>query len=175
MSINLNDEKYPDRIIGTYKEGTKAKLVAQQLNLECGFSNEQLKLIHPKDTHFEEKVEPDTNGVGRTLLKSHLILGVLGVVFGLLMASLLIVVGPVFTTSNPMMSLFSMGMIGGFLGLFAAGVISLRPDHDYIIEGTRGATEQHQWSVVVHTKNHSETQKAKSLMQGSALKLSESL
>ena len=175
MNLNVIDEQYPGKVVGVYNREASAKKMAEQLISEGGFLTEQLSVVRPDDGNFAGKLEPDSKGIGRTLLKSHLILGSAGLVVGLLVASLLIIIGSPFAASSPVMMLSSAAILGTFLGLLVAGAISLRPDHDGPINSARHASHHHQWSVVVQTKDHEQIEQARKLMQPSAVKLSESL
>ncbi|WP_340676559.1 hypothetical protein [Paraglaciecola sp.] len=77
-------------------------------------------MVPPNDTHFAEKIEPDDKGIGRTLLRSHIIFGCLGLGLGLglglILATILTLFGPALTTSSPVLVFISLTSLGIFIG-----------------------------------------------------------
>ena len=110
----------------------------------------QIRVVQPHDPNMGSKAEPENKGIARTLVKSHTVLGIGGLVFGLLLAALLVTMGPAMTRESPMFTFIALGFLFTFLGLILAGVISLRPDHDNMIATTRTATEAGYWTVIAH-------------------------
>jgi hypothetical protein len=174
MEINVIDEHYPGKVVGIHNEESCANKLSEKLIKEGGFLVEHISIVSPEDTDFEHKLEPDSKGIGQTVLRSHLILGFGCSVVGLIIAGVLITIGPAFATSSPVMMLSAAAILGAFIGLLIAGAISIRPDHEQPINSARHATHHHQWSVVVQTKDHHQIEKAKKIMQPLAIKLSES-
>lgn len=174
MNLKVNDEKHPGKVAGVYAQESGAQQAIHLLRNEGGFSAEEVNLVPPDDTNFDEKIEPDDKGIGRTLLGSHIILGGCGLAVGLILAAILSVYGPVLTTSSPTMVFIGLATLGTFFGLLVAGLVSLRPDHDGLINDTRHATNNQQWTVIVQTKDDEQQKQAKQLMQGSAVSVSHS-
>ena len=173
MNINVMGESHPGKVAGVYAESLSAKQAIKLLCNKGGFKLHEINLVPPNDAHFAEKVEPDDKGIGRTLLASHLVFGSIGLVLGLMFATILTLFGPALTTSSPLMVFIALAPMGAFIGLLVAGIMSLRPDHDGLIKQTRHATNHQQWTVVVQTKGHEQKERAKRLMQGSALSISD--
>lgn len=173
MKLNVIDEKHPGKVAGVYGRELSAKQAIKLLRSEGGFSAQEVNLVSPNDAHFAEKIEPDDKGIGRTLLRTHLIFGSLGLVLGLILAAILAQFGPALTTSSPVMVYIALAPLGASMGLLVAGVTSLRPDHDGLINKTRHATNHDQWTVVVQTKDDAHKEQAKQLMQSSAISISD--
>jgi hypothetical protein len=114
---------------------------------------EQISTVSPEDKDFKHKLEPNSKGIGQTVLSSHLILGFVSSEVGLIIASVLMTIDPAFATLSPVMMLAAAVILGTFIGLLIAGAISIRPDHEQPINSARHATH-HQWAVVVQTKAH---------------------
>lgn len=99
------------------------------------------------------QVEPEQEGIWRTALRSHLLLGVLGLALGLVVtAGLLAVPWPPAEDSPLYTALFS-AMMGGFVGLMFAGVLTLRPDHSAVIDAVRPQIEDGAWAVIVRPRD----------------------
>jgi hypothetical protein len=73
---------------------------------------EQISTVSPEDTDFEHKLELDSKGLVQTVLRSHLILGCVSSVIGLIIAGVLITIGPAFATSSSVMMLAAAAILG---------------------------------------------------------------
>lgn len=175
MTLHVIDEGHPGKIAGVYTQESGAKRAINLLQNEGGFTADEVALVAPNDVDLGKKIEPDDQGIARTLLGSHVILGICGLVFGLIMAGILSVFGPALTTSSPVMVFIALPTLGAFIGLLVAGAVSLRPDHDPLINQTRDASSHHKWTVVVQIKDDEQIQRAKKLMQISASSVVETL
>lgn len=175
MTLHVIDEGHPGKIAGVYEQEAKAQQAINLLRDQGGFSADEVALVAPNDVNLGKKIEPDDQGIARTLLGSHVILGICGLVFGLVMAGILSLFGPALTTSSPLMVFIALPTLGAFIGLLVAGAVSLRPDHDPLINQTRDASRQHKWTVVVQIKDDKQIQQAKKLMQTSASSVVETL
>ncbi|MFA3791449.1 hypothetical protein AB6T38_10055 [Aliiglaciecola sp. SL4] len=173
MKTNIIQERHPSKLVGVYENETTAKKAAEKLISDAELTNDELAIVSPKDRHFASKIEPETKAVGKTLLASHLMLGLIGMVIGLLVASSLIIAGIQFAVSSPVMLTIATATLGTFMGLLVAGAISLRPDHDSVVNEARDASSYNKWSVVVHAKNKQQIQQAKKVIKNSAVRFAE--
>ncbi|MBU2880225.1 MULTISPECIES: HPP family protein [Alteromonadaceae] len=173
MNLKMNEEHHPGKVVGVFEDESTAKKTAEILITKGGVSSDEVAVVSPKDKQFAKKIEPETKQIGRTLLASHIMLGLIGLVIGLLVASSLIISGIQFAVSSPIMLMIATGTLGTFMGLLVAGAASLRPDHDSVVNEVRQGRKNNQWSVVVQTKDKKDIQRAKQLMKGSAVKLAE--
>ena len=92
----------------------------------------------------------------------------IALVLGLVVAALLATSGPAITRSSPVMTFIALGFLFPVLGLLLAGAVSLRPDHDPMIEQTRAATQTGHWTVIAHCASHDEQARAKDAIGHSA-------
>jgi hypothetical protein len=111
---------------------------------------EQIDTASPENIDFKHKLEPNSKGIGQTVLSSHLILGFVSSEVGLIIASVLMTIDPAFATLSPVMMLAAAVILGTFI----------RPEHEQPINSARHATH-HQWAVVEQTKTHHQIEKAK--------------
>jgi hypothetical protein len=117
-------------------------------------------VVSPDDTEVARKMEPEQRGIWRTLLRSHLILGIAGVLAGLLVAiGLVIAPWPAAADSPGLTALFA-GTLGGFLGMMAGGLVTLRPDHGAVIRSMRGKLKHGQWGVVARPTSEASAERA---------------
>lgn len=146
----LLGENFPHKVSAQYNSQQSADQAAQLLVDKAELPRSQIRIVQPYDPNMARKIEPEIKGIARTLAKSHTVLGLGGLVFGLLVAALLVNMGPAMTRSSPMFTFIALGFLFTFLGLILAGAISLRPDHDPLIEKTRTATDTGHWTVIAH-------------------------
>lgn len=85
-----------------------------------------------------------------------------------MVAGILVIFGPIATQSSPMLTFIALGFLGAVSALLLAGIVSLRPDHDRVIQKTRSATEVGQWTVVVHCADTQQQERVKNTIGHSA-------
>lgn len=112
----------------------------------------QITLVEPGDTEFNRKLEGDSKALGNMMWYSHLILGAAGLIIGLIVAYFLVEFGPALTKQNPLFTYVAMISPGLFVGIFVAGLISLRPDRTKIIEVVRKAIKSKHYAVIVNLR-----------------------
>ncbi|GAB3015055.1 hypothetical protein [Bowmanella dokdonensis] len=173
MKANIIDEEHISKVGGIFEQEAKAKQAIQSLMTEGDFRQEEVNLVPPGDKSFDEKIETDDLAVKRTLLNSHIILGLIAVLVGLGVAALLVSYGPAFTQSSPMMTFIALGILSLFLGMMLAGFISLRPDEDRLVNKVRKATLNHRWVVVVQAKDKQHAEQARNILKRSTGSLAE--
>lgn len=164
----LQGENFPHKVSAEYNSQQSADRAVQLLVDNAQLSRNQILIVRPHDPNMGIKVEPEVKGIARTLVKSHTVLGIGGLLFGLLLAAILVNVGPALTRSSPMFTFIALGFLFTFLALMLAGFISLRPDHDPLIEKTRTATDSGRWTVIAHCATVEEQARVKDSIDFSA-------
>jgi hypothetical protein len=119
-----------------------------------------IAVVSPGDSEVARKMEPDQQGIWRTLLRSHLILGVAGVLAGLLAALMLVLAPWPAAAASPGLTALFAGTFGGFLGMMAGGLVTLRPDHGAVIRKMRASLRLGQWGVVARPQNEASAELA---------------
>lgn len=163
MPDSVLGENYSHKISAEFDSESAANDAVASL-LHAGIPSSQTEIIRPDDPDMAIKVEPEAQGVGRSLAKTHVVLGLAGLVVGLILAALLVTVGPTLTQSSPVMTFIAVGFICPVLALLLAGAISIRPDHDPLIEKTRMANKAGRWTVVAHCSSLEQQKEAKAAM-----------
>ncbi|GGE69125.1 hypothetical protein GCM10011533_21900 [Streptosporangium jomthongense] len=159
-------ENYSHKISEEFDSQVAAERGAESLE-NLGIPLAQIRIIQPNDPSMAQKVEPETQGIARSMVKAHVWFGLIGLVVGLAVAGLLVTVGPALTRSSPVMTFIAMGFLFPVLALLIAGAVSLRPDHDLIIEKARTAKENGRWTVVAHCDSLEQQKLAKTAMHHS--------
>lgn len=175
MDAAITDEKTPSRIAAIFDNQADAEKAQTLLIDSGGFAGNKINIIRPHDDSISKKLEPETAGVWHTIIKSHVVLGIIGVVVGLIAAAIAMMVGPEFLSARTGTVYFAFAMIFGMLGLMLAGFVSVRPDRDIVVMKTVEAVQNGKWALVLHTHNHSESEHAEVLLKPVAESISKTL
>ncbi len=175
MDMNIIDEKHPSKVAGIFHSLEMAEAAQEKLIQQGHFKAGDIKIVRPNDAGISKKIEPGDSGIATTLANSHIIFGIGGLVFGLLVALVLITLGPDMFKSSPLLVFFALAFIGAMVGLMIAGVVSLRPDQDHLISDTVEASHENKWSVVVQIDNDEDNERAESLMKETAVSVTHTL
>lgn len=165
MSIKqlLFGERSLTKIAGIFETRSKAETTALRLRQAAGMSEAQVKLVGPQDTMgvvdppLSRKLEPESSGIWRTILRAHLVTGIIGMTMGALLYLSLRLAGNESVLSHPLLALVVMLFFGGIFGLLFGGLLSLRPDHYRVMAAVRRAIKRGRWAVISHPVNHDQT------------------
>ncbi|MAD15203.1 MAG: hypothetical protein CL579_03875 [Alteromonadaceae bacterium] len=163
------------KISAIYGEEMAAKNAASAVMGATGLSHNEVSIVAPHDPHFDDKLENDDKKVGLFMLKAHMGFALCGVVLGVFCGVLLGFYGPVYTQTSPALTVIALAILGFFVGLMIAGLASLRPDQDAVVNQTREATSAGKWIVVVNSPSHEKTEKGYEVLNTSAESISTSL
>lgn len=175
MAVNVIDEQQPAKVAAIFNNEAEARAAREELINEGNFDAKAVSIVTPGDDNLSKKIQPESKGIAGTIIKSHGILGVVGLLAGLIAASILVAAGPTFTQASPFGTYFALGFVGLLIGMMLAGGITLRPDHDPLTNKTIQASQQHQWTVIVQTDARDANQLAKQILQNKAQSVSESI
>lgn len=174
-TLDMSGEKYSHLASGQFDARESADRAIASLLQGGMLRMEQVSLIQPGDNTLDSQVEPETDDIRRTLVKSHFILGLAGLIVGLLLATGLVIFGPEATRSSPLMTYIGLGVISTFFGLLLAGLFTLRPDHDHVLTDVRSASGEGRWTVVAHCADEEERSRALAVLEEHAQDTSQSL
>ncbi|NMH58569.1 hypothetical protein [Alteromonas ponticola] len=153
------------QIAAIYDTAEDAQRSAEELSQDSGISRRQIVMINPDDTHYGEKLEGSSRAIGKTMWNSHLLLGTIGLLAGLAAAFLLVTFGPALTQQNPLFTYIALISPGIFVGLFFAGLVSLRPDRTEIIDAVRHAMKTRHYALVVNLKKNQSAAKVAEVLK----------
>ena len=165
MSIKqiIFGERSLTKVAAIFESRVMAETTALRLRQAAGMNESQVSLVGPDDetgvvdAPLSKKLEPESAGIWHTVLRAHLVTGVIGMVIGALLYGWLIVSGNEAITTQPVLSLVVMILFGGIFGLLVGGLLALRPDHYRVMASVRKAIKQGRWAVVTHPVNHDQT------------------
>lgn len=174
MDTNIIDEKHPSKVAGIFNSIATAKAAQAKLIKQGHFKAKDIKIVYPHDAGISQKIAPRDSGIATTLVNAHIIIGLGGLLFGLLLAFVLTLLGPDMFRSSPLLVYLALGFVGAMLGLMIAGGVSLRPDQDPLISDTVEASNENKWSVVVQIDDIESNERAQTIMQETAVSVSHS-
>ncbi|NDV93123.1 hypothetical protein GTH32_18295 [Alteromonas sp. 345S023] len=163
------------KVCAIYTDETSAKTAAESVREKAALKPDEVDILNPHDTQFDQKIENKDSQVGFFMLKAHIAMGIVGVVICVVIAAILSFVGPSYTQDSPMMTTLALSILGLFGGLMIAGFISLRPDQDGVVDQARNATREGKWVVVVNSPSHEKTEQAYNLLGKTAVSVTSSL
>lgn len=149
----LFGERATTKIAAVFESESAAAVAADSLRTLAGLQATQVLLVGPHETEYAKKLEPEPQGVVRTAVRSHLILGSAGLVAGILVWMGLYVADISAIQSSPRMSALAVIFFATIAGLLLGGLITARPDHQLVIQRVQTATEAGRWSLVIHPRD----------------------
>lgn len=170
-------ERSLTKLAGLYGERAAAERAALEVTRAAGLQPAQVRILGPEDAHrshrewFSRSVEPETGGIFRTLLRTHLVLGVVGAVAGVLLYATLVGTRQAMVVGSPLLSFIAIVGFATTFGLMAGGLLSLRPDHTLLINQLRTGLKGNRWAVVVHPTDERQVQAAREALQASGAKV----
>jgi hypothetical protein len=166
ITLAILGEEFPSKLAAEFASGDEARRAAEQLIKRTGISARQIRVIEPRDPVMERKLEPESSGITRTLVRTHSIFGVAGLLVGIVVVSILVHLAVQPFSSSPYYSIGVAGFIGAVTGLLLGGLVSLRPDHDKLITWVEDASRGGRWFVLVHARGHEQELMIKKTLEG---------
>ncbi|WP_137167091.1 DUF368 domain-containing protein [Salinimonas lutimaris] len=163
------------QIAAVYDNEQDVQESVNELTAVADVGQHQITVINPSDMDFSEKLEQDSQKLSSRMWYSHIISGAAGLAVGLIVAWVLVSVGPALTQNNPLFTFIAMISPGVFIGLFMAGLFNLRPDRTEIIDMVRHAIRRKHFAVVVNLKKSQQVSKVSSLLAKRSHKVTEAL
>lgn len=157
-NVSLFGERSLTLVAATFSNRAKAIDAATELRAEL--PQVEVDLVRPRDADFARKMEPESKGIWRTAVRSHLILGPAGLVLGAATATALVAFGWPAATSSPMLTMGFLATLGLFAGLMLAGLFTLRPDRGRVTLSIRRRSRAGQWAVVAHPTSPAQSEHA---------------
>src|SRR5699024_5257897 len=135
-----------------------------------GLKTDQIKLVGPSDERYGKKLEPENDGMAKTLVRSHTSLGVGGFLLGLVLWGALYVFNTGFVRMAPASSLTAFLFFATAGGMMLGGFIAMRPDHQGVIQTVNTAVEDGEWSLVLHPQDEEQAALVTSTLNSAGVK-----
>ena len=163
------------QVAAVFPSKRKVQEVLEIVQEETSVEASQIEIIEAGDPNMSEKLERNSASIGKSMWSSHLLLGSVGLIVGLVAASLLTLFGPALTQQNPLFTFIALISPGIFIGLFIAGLIGLRPDRNQVIQTVRHAVRFGKVALVINLKNSQSSSKVSQLLKQHTDKVVESI
>lgn len=158
MNTNvLSGEQSNTKIVAVFNTKLAAEECAQKIQ-EKGLDPNQFDIVAPNEEGYDRKLEPESQGVKRTAIKAHLTFGVLGLVFGAIVWAILFFLDLAFIKSALISGLIAFLFFGTVAGLLLGGFITMRVDHQVVIQAVDTAVHEGHWSLVMHPRDREQAQ-----------------
>ena len=162
----LTGEMSDTKVAGVFNNERLAREVARQARAVLGLRPSQVQVVTRRDSHPGRKLEPEGRGIFRTALIAHFKLGVVGMVLGVLVFVSLHTRDVPAVVNSPGMAAMAILLLGGFAGLLAGGLVTLRPDHTPLLAKVDEALGEGRYAVVVHAFDDDQSACAQAFLAG---------
>lgn len=163
------------QVAAVFPSKRKVQEVLEIVQEETSVEASQIEIIEAADPNMSEKLERNSAYIGKSMWSSHLLLGSVGLVVGLVTAFLLTLFGPALTQQNPLFTYIALISPGIFIGLFIAGLIGLRPDRNQVIQTVRHAVRFGKVALVINLEKSQSSSKVSQLLKQHTDKVVESI
>ncbi|MFL1455386.1 hypothetical protein ACJO5Y_13185 [Marinobacter sp. GN3S48] len=174
-SMSLTGEHGGHKIAAVFDAETDARDVAKALWESTSLTDKQVMVLSPNDRHQGEELEPEDQGIWRTLVRSHIGLGVAGAIGGFMLFLVLNASGIGLIAQNTVVAASVFTAFGAVFGLLLAGAVTIRPDHTPYLIKTQSALREGKYVLAVHASSLQQLQEAKSLLKSRHIKTVQSL
>ena len=177
----LFGERSLTKVAALVADAGAAEAAAEALRHDAGFDRSQVRTLRPEDastSHRElraRKLEPEQRGIAHTLMRTHVTLGIAGLVVGIVLFVLLRASGVPQIVASPWASGLVIVAFGAVFGMMAGGLVSLRPDHAMLFDELRRGLEQGRFAVVAHPLNRAQADAAQHCLTARGLEVMRSL
>ncbi|HLV77212.1 MAG TPA: hypothetical protein VKY53_04720 [Marinobacter sp.] len=174
-SVSISGEHIDHKVAAIFDSESAASEIVRALAKNTTLADDQILLVRPTDRHPGVELEPEDQGIWRTMVRSHITLGVLGVVAGFVFFLILTAFGLPFVTQNAITSAVVFSAFGGIFGLLLAGAFTARPDHMPYLMKAQSALRKGKFVVTVHATSAHQLEEATQFLESRNTRLVRSL
>lgn len=170
----LFGERSLTKVAGLFAQKSQAESSMEQVLRSGGLNAAQVRLLGPQDAHTARRewlgraMEPESAGIARTFLQTHLVGGMAGAVAGLALYLWFYRAGHPMIASSPAVAFIAIVGFAATFGLLLGGLLTMRPDHVRLITRVRSALRHNQYAVVAHPINSEQTERVRQVLEKSA-------
>ena len=146
----VTGEMSDSKVAAVFDDEREARAIGRQVQELLHLAPAHGQGVTAQTAHPGRKLEPEGQGIFRTILLAHYRLGIAGLVAGALAFAALYLAGVEAVVNSPALAAMAISFFGGVAGLFAGGLVSLRPDHTAYLLKVRDALAEGRCAVVVH-------------------------
>ncbi len=164
--LPVTGEVSNSKLAAVFDRESEARAAMQAVVSGAGLQPVQVKLVTPAEPNPGIKLQPEGQGIWRTILLAHLKLGIAGTVVGALAWAVLMWLGVTLIVSSALLAAVAFMFMGAIAGLMLGGLVALRPDQDRYVQATRDAIAHDRFTVVVHALSAEEAERAAKVLSG---------
>ena len=150
--VNASVEQYPSKVTASFRSSSDAAQAAARLAEDGEVEKGQIKVVAPEDQDIDRKLQPEARAIERTFFRRHRNFGISGLVAGLFLSTLAITMGPEAFYASPQLTVITVTWVTFLSSLMLAGALTLRMDHDLIMNHAKQASGQGLHVVVAHAR-----------------------
>ncbi|MEE4660151.1 MAG: hypothetical protein V2J89_06775 [Halieaceae bacterium] len=149
-------EKYPSKVSAIFDTAQEAQQAADALAQQASVASDQVHVIAPDESRRGLKLEPEPRAIRNTWVRKHAIHGAVGIALGLMLATVAINSGVDVFRASPVLTTIAITWVTFLSSLMLAGALTLRLDHDRVINQSLRAADNGQYVVVAHARSGSQ-------------------
>lgn len=161
----ITEEVSNQKVAAIFASEAIAREQATGLRQALQLAEAQVVVVTPRSATPGRKLEPESQGIFRTMVWAHAKFGVLGALAGLVAFAILWSREVPFIVNSPLLAGFSLLFFGAIAGLMLGGLVTLRPDHDAYLMKVMGALDEGRSAVVVHAFSADQRNQAQDWLQ----------
>lgn len=165
---SITGELSNSKVAAVFPSEGAAREIAAHVRRTLQISDAQVQVITPGDRTPGRKLEPESRGILRTIIRAHVRLGLLGAAVGAAAFGVLWAMELPMIVNSAVMAAAVMVAFGAVAGLMLGGLVSLRPDHDVYINKVYAALGEGRSAVVVHAFSREQNAQAEALLRAAS-------
>lgn len=152
----VSGEVIDHKLAAVFDTDSEAKKSVDAVLEATNLAPDQVHIVRPGDTRAGRELEPEDRGIWKTLVRSHIRLGVLGAVAGFGAFLLLFALDVGFIAQNGVAAAAVFTAVSGAVGLMVGGLVTLRPDHMPYIVTAQSALREGKTVVAIHARDRAQ-------------------
>jgi hypothetical protein len=167
MSDNpVTGEVSNTKLAAVFASEAAARAAVDAVVSGAGLQPAQVKLVTPVEPNPNIKLQPEGQGIWRTIVIAHLRFGIAGLVAGVVAWVVLMWFGVTLIVSSALIAGVVFAFLGAIAGLMLGGLVALRPDQDRYVIATQDAMAQRRFTLAVHALSTEEADRAATVLSG---------
>ena len=158
-------EEYPSKVAASFDTREQADRATASVLRAANADTRQLEIIAPDDPAAARKLQPESATIPRTWVRTHCAFGVFGLLLGALLAAAAIQWGPVAMSASPLYTGITLVWVTTLSCLIIAGAVTLRMDHDLVLNHVSTASAKGQHTLVAHARTAREKRRFARLLR----------
>lgn len=161
----ITGERAGHKVAGIFINEEAARVAAVGLENAMGIGPDRIERLVPEAESPGRQLEPESHGIWKTMIRSHVWLAAIGALVGGLVFAVMRAADIAFVVANPNWSLGLLVFFCAVGGGLLAGALTLRPDHTPYLLKTREAIEAGHHVLAIHAVSKAEMKTIEEALQ----------